>query len=485
MTTPVDVSDKLPLSVVMLGSQDGGKSTATGHLVYKSGLLHPDLISKFDAHTAGGALDYAWLMDTIRDQLGGIAPNSDETVPPEAARFVTARYVVQVMDVPGHRDFMRNVLTGASRADAAILVLSARPGELETALGLVETEAGHGAEARQHATLAFTMGVTRLVVAVNKMDMVDWAEARFKEVVEAASAVLRTIGFAVEKIAFVPIAGVSGDNLFAPSANMPWYQGWSRQSKDGTVKTGMTLIEAMDAVDPPRRLADKPLRIVVQDVYKVSRLGTVPVGRIESGMLRVGMRVRFAPGGVEGTVQTIERDSSSSPPGHAVTDPNVACPGENVGFSVSDVSVRDIRRGYVASSAAADQDPAYEAASLTVSMVMMADHQLVLTPGCTPVVDVHTAHVPVKVVELVTKIDRSNGQILERAPKALRPGEAGVVKLVPQKPLCVEAFAEYAALGRFALRDQRHTVAVGVIKRVEKSLPDGTTVLCPRGAPPV
>ncbi|KNE56431.1 translation elongation factor EF-1, subunit alpha [Allomyces macrogynus ATCC 38327] len=468
MTTPADISDKLPLSVVMLGSQDGGKSTATGHLVYKSGLLHPDLISKFDAHTAGGALDYAWLMDTIRDQLGGIAPNSDETVPPEAARFVTPRYIVQVMDVPGHRDFMRNVLTGASRADAAILVLSARPGELETALGLVETEAGHGAEARQHATLAFTMGVTRLVVAVNKMDMVDWSEARFKEVVEAASAVLRTIGFAVEKIAFVPIAGVSGDNLLTPSANMPWYQGWSRQSKDGTVKTGMTLIEAMDAVDPPRRLADKPLRIVVQDVYKVSRLGTVPVGRIESGMLRVGMRVRFAPGGVEGTVQTIERDSSSSPPGHTVTDPNVAGPGENVGFSVSDVSVRDIRRGYVASSAAADQDPAYEAASLTVSMVMMADHQLVLTPGCTPVVDVHTAHVPVKVVELVTKIDRSNGQILERAPKALRPGEAGVVKLVPQKPLCVEAFAEYAALGRFALRDQRHTVAVGVIKRVEK-----------------
>ncbi|KAI9216427.1 elongation factor 1-alpha, partial [Blastocladiella britannica] len=234
---------------------------------------------------------------------------------------------------------------------------------------------------------------------------------------------------------------------------------------------GSTLVQAIDAIDPPRKLSERPLRVAIQDVYKIASVGVMPVGRVEAGILRIGQHVRFAPGGAVATVIA-----------PATRAPGEAYPGDHVAFAVSGAALRDLRRGQVCSEHVPDGQtvPACEVVAFTAHVVVFLDHTVTaVVPGYTPVCDAHTAHVPVRVDALVAKLDRRSGQVVEDKPKQLRPGDAAVVRLVPTKPMCVEPYAEFPALGRFALRDQRHTVMVGVVKSVEKKLDDGRIVVWP------
>merc|ERR1712159_835120 len=289
-------------------------------------------------------------------------------------------------------------------------------------------------------------GVKQLIVGVNKMDdkSVNYQEGRFREIEKEVRTIVKKYSYNPDKVNFVPISGWHGDNMLEKSTNMPWY-------------TGKTLLEALDEQTPPVRPVDKPLRLPLQDVYKIGGIGTVPVGRVETGLIKPGMVVTFAPNGVTTEVKSVEMHHTAMPQ---------AGPGDNVGFNVKNVSVKDIRRGNVASDS--KNDPAKEAKTFNAQVIVL-NHPGEIGNGYSPVLDCHTAHIACKFTELLEKIDRRSGKKMEDFPKKVKSGDAAIVKMTPSKPMCVEAFSSYPPLGRFAVRDMRQTVAVGVIKSVEKS----------------
>jgi len=284
-----------------------------------------------------------------------------------------------------------------------------------------------------------------MIVVVNKMDApsVNYGQARYEEIMKEVSAYLKKVGYNPAKIPFIPISGWVGDNMIEKSPNLPWYK-------------GPTLLESLDAIIPPKRPTDKALRIPLQDVYKIGGIGTVPVGRVETGILKPGMTVTFAPVGLSTEVKSVEMHHEAL---------QEATPGDNVGFNIKGIAVKQLRRGFVAGDTKAD--PPRETVDFTAQVIIL-NHPGEIHAGYTPVLDCHTAHIACKFSELLEKVDRRSGQKLEDNPKMVKSGDAAIVKLHPTKPMCVEKFAEYAPLGRFAVRDMRQTVAVGVIKEVNK-----------------
>ncbi|CCX11704.1 Similar to Elongation factor 1-alpha; acc. no. Q01520 [Pyronema omphalodes CBS 100304] len=287
------------------------------------------------------------------------------------------------------------------------------------------------------------------------MDTTKWSEDRYKEIVKEVSNFIKKVGYNPKSVAFVPISGFNGDNMIEASTNCPWYKGWEKETKEGK-STGKTLLEAIDAVEPPVRPSGKPLRLPLQDVYKIGGIGTVPVGRVETGIIKPGMVVTFAPAGVTTEVKSVEMHHEQLAEG---------VPGDNVGFNVKNVSVKEIRRGNVAGDS--KNDPPKGAETFNAQVILM-NHPGQVGNGYAPVLDCHTAHIACKFAELIEKIDRRTGKSVEQQPKFIKSGDAAIVKMQPSKPMCVEAFTEYPPLGRFAVRDMRQTVAVGVIKSVVK-----------------
>jgi elongation factor 1-alpha len=431
--------EKTHINIVVIGHVDSGKSTTTGHLIYKCGGIDKRTIEKFEKEAkemGKGSFKYAWVLDKLKaERERGI------TIDIALWKFETAKYYCTIIDAPGHRDFIKNMITGTSQADCAVLVVAAGQGEFEA--GISKT-----GQTREHALLAYTLGVKQLIVVVNKMDdkSVNWGEARYNEIKNEVSGFIKKIGYDPEKVAFVPISGWHGDNMLEKSTNLTWYK-------------GPTLLEALDNLIPPKRPSEKPLRLPLQDVYKIGGIGTVPVGRVETGVLKPGMVVSFAPSGITTEVKSVEMHHEALPE---------AIPGDNVGFNIKNVSVKDIRRGYVASDS--KNDPALECESFDAQVIVL-NHPGQIHNGYAPVLDCHTAHIACKFAEILTKVDRRSGKELEQAPKNIKSGDAAMVRLIPSKPMCVESFAEYPPLGRFAVRDMRQTVAVGVIKAVSKKQP--------------
>jgi len=438
--------EKNHVNVVVIGHVDSGKSTTTGHLIYKCGGIDKRTIEKFEKEAAElgkGSFKYAWVLDKLKaERERGI------TIDIALWKFETPKYYVTVIDAPGHRDFIKNMITGTSQADCAILIVASGTGEFEAGIS-------KDGQTREHALLAYTLGIRQLIVGINKMDTCGWSEPRYKEIVSEVSNYIKKIGFNPKTVPFVPISGWHGDNMLEESANMTWFKGWTKESKAGN-KSGRTLLEAIDQIEPPSRPTDKPLRLPLQDVYKIGGIGTVPVGRVETGVIKAGMLVTFAPVNLTTEVKSVEMHHEQLVEG---------LPGDNVGFNIKNVSVKEIRRGYVCSDS--KNDTAKEAASFTAQVIIL-NHPGQISNGYAPVLDCHTAHIACKFSELIEKIDRRSGKKLEDAHKFVKSGDAAIVKMIPTKSMCVEAFSEYPPLGRFAVRDMRQTVAVGVIKAVEK-----------------
>jgi elongation factor 1-alpha len=428
--------EKTHINAVVIGHVDAGKSTTTGHLIYKCGGIDKRTIEKFEkeAQEMGkGSFKYAWVLDRLKaERERGI------TIDISLWKFETPKYYYTIIDAPGHRDFIKNMITGTSQADIAILCVASPSGEFEAGIA-------KNGQTREHALLAFTLGVKQMIVIVNKMDdkTVNWSEDRYNEIKNELSAYLKKVGYNPEKVPFVPCSGWNGDNMLEPSPNLKWWK-------------GPTLLQALDTVVPPTRPSDKPLRLPLQDVYKIGGIGTVPVGRVETGVLRPGMVVTFAPSAVTTEVKSVEMHHEALTEAH---------PGDNVGFNIKNVSVKDIRRGNVCGDS--KNDPPQEAGDFTAQVIVL-NHPGQIAKGYTPVLDCHTAHIACKFAELLTKVDRRTGKEMEKEPKAIKSGDAAMVKLIPSKPMCVETFSEYPPLGRFAVRDMRQTVAVGVIKEVSK-----------------
>ena len=437
------MKEKTHINLVVIGHVDAGKSTTTGHLIYKCGGIDKRTIEKFEKEAAElgkASFKYAWVLDNLKaERERGI------TIDIALWKFESPKFYFTVIDAPGHRDFIKNMITGTSQADIAILVIDSSVGGFEAGIS-------KDGQTREHALLAFTLGLKQMIVACNKMDdvSVKYGEGRYKEIKAEVSTYLKKVGYKPMKIPFVPISGWMGDNMIDKSTNMPWYK-------------GPYLLEALDNANPPKRPSDKPLRLPLQDVYKIGGIGTVPVGRVETGIIKPGMVCTFAPVQITTEVKSVEMHHESLPE---------AVPGDNVGFNVKNVSVKDIRRGNVCGDS--KKDPP-KGASTFFAQVIVMNHPGQISSGYSPVLDCHTAHVACKFKNIDQKMDRRSGKVLEENPKFVKTGDACMVTLEPTKPLCVESFAEYPPLGRFAVRDMRQTVAVGVIKSVDKSEKEGKT----------
>jgi elongation factor 1-alpha len=412
-------------------------------LIYKCGGIDERTIAKFEkeaAETGKASFKYAWVLDKLKaERERGI------TIDIALWKFQSDTRIFTIIDAPGHRDFIKNMITGTSQADAAVLMIASDVGGFEAGFS-------KEGQTREHALLAQTMGVKQMVVAVNKMDdsSVNYSQARYDEIKSELTAYLKKVGYNVANIPFIPISGWVGDNMIEPSANMSWY-------------SGPYLLQALDALRPPKRPLDKPLRLPLQDVYKIGGIGTVPVGRVETGAIKAGMVVTFAPMNITTEVKSVEMH-------HEQVDQ--ATPGDNVGFNVKNLSVKDIRRGYVASDS--KNDPAADT-EMFVAQVIVFNHPGQIQNGYTPVLDCHTAHIACRFDKIRSKVDKRTGAVTEDEPQFIKSQDAAMVEIKPTKPMVVETFATYAPLGRFAVRDSKQTVAVGVIKEITRKQHTGKT----------
>ena len=430
--------DKPHINIVVIGHVDAGKSTATGHLIYLCGGVDQRTLEKFqkEAELIGkGSFCFAWILDKLKAERDrGITINITLT------QFETAKYHYTIIDAPGHRDFIKNMITGTSQADCAVLMISSQGGEFEAGIS-------KEGQTKEHALLAYTLGVKEMIVSVNKMDhpSTNYSEERFNEIVSEAKIFLKNAGYKPEKIQFVPISGWTGENMKEKSDKLPWYK-------------GPTLLGALDNLPVPSRPTELPLRLPINDIYKISGVGTVPVGRVETGIIRAGMTIAFCPGKQAAECKSVEMHHEVLPE---------AGPGDNVGFNVNGIDSKDIDRGHVASDA--NNKPAAEVIDF-VAQVVILNHSNQICAGYTPVVDCHTAHIACKFNELRQKIDKRSGKVTEENPKFVKNGEAAMISLIPTKPMCVETYKEFAPLGRFAVRDMKQTVAVGIIKETNKKV---------------
>ncbi len=426
------------MSLVVIGHVDSGKSTSTGHLIYKCGGIDERTIQKFEKEAkeiGKESFKYAWVLDKLKaERERGI------TIDIALWKFESPKYSFTIIDAPGHRDFIKNMITGTSQADVAILVIAAGTGEFEAGFG-------KEGQTREHALLAYTMGIKQVILAINKMDAANYSEERFIDIKKEVLDYLKKIGFQEKNVNVVAYSGFHGDNLIERSDKMPWYK-------------GDTLLEALDKVDPPVRPFDKPLRLPLQDVYKITGVGTVPVGRVETGIIKPGMLVSFAPANITTECKSVEMHH---------TQMEEAIPGDNVGFNVKNISVKDVRRGHVVGDS--KNDPPKEAVTFNAQVIVL-NHPNKIMAGYCPVLDCHTSHIACKFDKLLSKIDRRTGKEIEAEPKEIKNQEAAIVQLLPQKSMVVETFSEYPPLGRFAVRDMKQTVAVGVIKLVDKKTGD-------------
>ena len=414
------------LNIVFVGHVDHGKSTTVGRLLLDSGHIEAHVIEKFEkeAQERGKAgFGFAYVMDGLKEERErGI------TIDVAHKEFFTPNYYYTVIDAPGHRDFVKNMITGTSQADAAVLCVAA--------------DDGVNAQTKEHAFLARVLGVQQLIVNVNKMDIsgVNYSQEKYDSVVTEVTALLKMAGFNTDEVPFIPCAAIAGDNVFNKSENMSWYN-------------GMTLFEAIDKIQMPPKPTDRPLRLPIQDVYKISGIGTVPVGKLETGVLNAGKTVVFNPSQQTAEVKSIEMH-------HTMVEK--AEPGDNVGFNVRGLAATDIRRGDVAGYT--DNPPNFVRHDETfVGQIQLMDIPKAIGSGYTPVFHAHTSQVAVRFVELL-----ENSKTKEANPPFLKTGDAALVRFMPTKPMAIEQMDAFPELARFAIRDMGKTVAAGVCMKVEK-----------------
>jgi len=423
------VSNKTHLNIVFIGHVDHGKSTTVGRLLLDSGAIDSRIIEQYrkEAEEKGKAtFEFAWVMDRLKEER-----ERGVTIDVAHREFESKNYYITIIDAPGHRDFVKNMITGTSQADAAVLIVSAKEGVQE--------------QTKEHIFLARALGVTNLIVSINKIDPTTppYSEARFNEVKGELEKLLKSVGY--KDIPFLPISGFYGDNVVKRSDKIAWWK-------------GPTLVDAFDALKPPEKPVDKPLRIPIQDVYSITGHGTVPVGRVETGVLKVNDTLIFLPSNKVGEVKSIEMHHQPM---------QKAEPGDNIGFNVKNIASKDIRRGDVAGKT---DHPPTVVSEFTAQIVVLT-HPSVIAAGYTPVFHAHTAQVACVISELIKTLDPRTGAAKAEHPDTIKAGDVAVVKVTPTRPMVIEKSSEFPQLGRFAIRDMGMTIAAGLcLDLVKKEL---------------
>ncbi len=419
------MAKKEHLNIVFIGHVDAGKSTTVGRILYETGKIDEQTIRRLkeEAEKKGKAtFEFAYVMDRFKEER-----ERGVTIDVSHQEFETPKYYFTIIDAPGHRDFVKNMITGASQADAAVLVVSSKDGVQ--------------AQTKEHTFLAKVLGINQLIVLLSKMDAVDYKEDVYNNVKQQVVQLLKGVGYKVENIPIIPASSYYGDNLVKKSEKMTWYK-------------GPTLFEALDNLTVPPKPSDKPLRLPIQDVYTITGHGTVPVGRVETGKLKKGDKIIVMPSNKVGDVKKIEMHHQEI---------EEAIPGDNIGFNVKGIDKKDIKRGDVIGH---PDNPPTVAKEFTAQIIVL-NHPTAVTVGYTPVFHIHTAQFPGRIIEIVDKKDSKTGQSLGKAD-FIKTGEAAIVRVQPLKPVVIEKFQEFAPLGRFAVRDMNSTVAAGVVLEVVK-----------------
>ncbi len=425
--------NKPHINLVFIGHVDHGKSTTVGRLLYDSGNIDEQTMRKLTekAKELGkSGFEFAFVMDQLKEER-----ERGVTIDLSHKKFETAKYYFTIIDAPGHRDFIKNMITGTSQADAAVLVVAANDGV--------------NAQTKEHAMLAKMLGVQQIIILVNKMDIsgVDYKEARYNEVKADVEKLLKSTGYKTETIPFIAAASFKGENIVKRAEGpLAWYK-------------GVTLLEAIDLLKEPEKPTTLPLRMPIQDVYNITGIGVVPVGRIETGIMKVGDKVIAMPGregkGVPGEVKTIEMHHEQM---------QSAEPGDNVGINVRGFGKKDVTRGDVLGPA---DNPPTVASEFTAQIIVL-NHPSVITIGYTPVFHIHTAQVACQFVEIVKQINPATGETVKEKPDFIKTGDAAIVKLKPMRPLVVETQKAFPPLARFAIRDSGVTVAAGMCTELTK-----------------
>lgn len=412
------------LNVIFVGHVDHGKSTTVGRLFYDGGIIDEQTMKKLKekaAEVGKVGFEFAFIMDNLKEeQARGV------TIELSYKKFETPKREVTIIDAPGHKDFIKNMITGTSQADCAFLVCSAAEGVQ--------------AQTKEHLWLLKTLGVQQIAVAVNKMDAVKYDQAKFNATKDELSKLIKQVGYKLENVPFLAIASLKGDNVVKKSENMSWY-------------TGPTIKEQLDLFKDPEKPTNLPLRLPIQDVYNITGIGVVPVGRVETGTMKVGDKILIVPAregkGIEGEVKTIEMHHEQV---------QVAEPGDNVGFNVRGIAKKDIARGDVLGHTA---NPPTVVTEFTAQIIVL-NHPTVLTVGYTPVFHIHTNQIACQITEIVKKIDPATGQVIAEHPDFIKNGDAAIVKIKPTKPIVIEKQSEIPHMARFAIRDAGATVAAGM-----------------------
>jgi elongation factor 1-alpha len=416
------MSDKPHMNLIFIGHVDHGKSTTVGRLLYETHVITDRDIQRYKELTQQmnrPTFEFAFVMDQLKEERErGI------TIDIMHRDFQTPKYYFTIIDAPGHRDFVKNMITGASQADAAVLVVSAVDGVQ--------------AQTREHAILANVLGIAQMIVGVNKMDAANYDQKKFEEAKSNVQQLLKSLGYRnVDAINFVPYSALAGDNVAAKSDKMPWYN-------------GPTLLGALDLLTVPAKPTDKPLRLPIQDVYSISGFGTVPVGRVETGVMKPGDQVIIMPSGAKAEVKSIEMHHQQL---------QKAEPGDNVGFNIKGVDRKDVKRGDVVGPS---NNPPTVVSEFKAQIIIL-HHQNVIAKGYTPVFHIHTAQIACTITDILEKKDPKTGQVLEQNPETIKTGDIAIVKIKPTKPICAEKYSDFPQLGRFAIRDMGETVGAGVI----------------------
>ncbi|KAJ2771908.1 hypothetical protein IWQ57_001997 [Coemansia nantahalensis] len=435
------------LNLVVVGHVDAGKSTLMGHMLYALGQVSERALRKLEQEAGRigkGSFAYAWVLDaTDEERARGV------TMDVATGSFATAHRRFTILDAPGHRDFVPNMISGASRADVAVLVVDASTGGFESGFD-------RGGQTREHALLVRSLGVSQLVVAVNKLDMVSWDAARYEEVVARLGAFLLSCGFHKDDVRYVPVSGLGGVNLARradPGAGAAELAAWYRDAADPG-QPGPCLVDFLDTFALPERAVSRPLRVAVSDFFKGGGAGSVSIsGRIGQGTVQVGERVMLVPGGECGVVKAIDVDYVSA---------SWAVAGDAVVLTIQGIDIQQFAVGAVV---CAPERPISVTARFEAKLAVF-EPPVPITNGFSALLHTQSLSVPAVVRQIIETIDQRTGEVLKRHPRHIRKGTTARVEIVTESRVCLELFQDARELGRVMLRKGGETIAAGIVTAI-------------------
>jgi elongation factor 1-alpha len=449
------MADKEHLSVVVCGHVDAGKSTTCGHLIFKQGGINPREMEKLNelaAEKGKSSFGFAYYLDTCKEER-----ERGVTIQCNTKEFFTEKYHYTIVDAPGHKDYIKNMITGSATADVGMLLVPAEKGGFEAAIAKADAKLGvDEGQTRQHARLLYLLGVEQILVGINKMDACNWSEERFLEIKDEFVKMLQMIGFKPKKVPFIPYSGFHGDNLVDP-AKAPWYKGWSANQTPKKCITGFTIVEALNNyITPPKREPDAALRLPVSNIYNIKGVGQIICGTVEQGTLRPGDQVGFVPSNLKGKkIFSIEQHKKVL---------ESAGPGNSVGLSIKGIAKDEkVNPGDIIYN---EKDGELKPVKSFTALVAVQEHPGVLKPGYCPVVFSRTAKVACKMTKILWKMGKKTGGAKVENPPELSQFENAEIEFEPTAPLFVEPFAECAALGRFAVMDSNRLKMLGKVSTV-------------------